>query len=144
MDFEQVEHKQSKSPYYFADICAGPGGFSEYILWRKRWAFKGFGMTLRGDHDFKLHESNCASSESFEALYGILDNGDIYYPDNIKEFCSNIKNETNELGVHFVMADGVSVFLFLLLLYSKRIVYEVQFLFKLILIKNFLNIVLYF
>ncbi|CAF4389481.1 unnamed protein product, partial [Adineta steineri] len=20
-------------PFYFADICAGPGGFSEYILW---------------------------------------------------------------------------------------------------------------
>ena len=22
---------------YFADICAGPGGFSEYIMWRKKW-----------------------------------------------------------------------------------------------------------
>ena len=33
---------------YFADICAGPGGFSEYVLWRKGWQAKGFGFTLRG------------------------------------------------------------------------------------------------
>ena len=34
---------------YFADICAGPGGFSEYILWRKKWHAKGFGITLKGN-----------------------------------------------------------------------------------------------
>ena len=28
-------------PFYFADICAGPGGFSEYILWKKQWRAKG-------------------------------------------------------------------------------------------------------
>ena len=28
-------------PFYFADICAGPGGFSEYILWKKKWQAKG-------------------------------------------------------------------------------------------------------
>ena len=33
---------------YFADICAGPGGFSEYVLWRKKWHAKGFGFTLKG------------------------------------------------------------------------------------------------
>ena len=33
---------------YFADICAGPGGFSEYMLWRKRWHAKGFGFTIKG------------------------------------------------------------------------------------------------
>ena len=33
---------------YFADICAGPGGFSEYVLWRKKWHSKGFGLTLKG------------------------------------------------------------------------------------------------
>lgn len=21
--------------FYFADVCAGPGGFSEYMIWRK-------------------------------------------------------------------------------------------------------------
>lgn len=26
---------------YFADVCAGPGGFTEYVLWRKKWLAKG-------------------------------------------------------------------------------------------------------
>lgn len=26
---------------YFADVCAGPGGFSEYILYKKGWRAKG-------------------------------------------------------------------------------------------------------
>lgn len=26
---------------YFADVCAGPGGFSEYVLYRKGWKAKG-------------------------------------------------------------------------------------------------------
>ena len=41
---------------YFADVCAGPGGFSEYILWRKQWRAKGFGFTLKGKNDFKLED----------------------------------------------------------------------------------------
>lgn len=41
---------------YFADVCAGPGGFSEYVLWRKKWRSKGFGFTLKGSHDFKLED----------------------------------------------------------------------------------------
>ena len=41
---------------YFADVCAGPGGFSEYVLWRKQWKSKGFGFTLKGSHDFKLED----------------------------------------------------------------------------------------
>lgn len=37
------------SPFYFADVCAGPGGFSEYMLWRKAfYNAKGFGFTLAG------------------------------------------------------------------------------------------------
>ena len=35
---------------YFADVCAGPGGFSEYVLWKKKWLAKGFGFTLKGTH----------------------------------------------------------------------------------------------
>lgn len=30
-----------KDILYFADVCAGPGGFSEYILYRKSWRAKG-------------------------------------------------------------------------------------------------------
>ena len=55
---------------YFADVCAGPGGFSEYVLWRKRWRAKGFGFTLRGEHDFKLHDFHAGPAETFEPHYG--------------------------------------------------------------------------
>lgn len=30
-----------KEILYFADVCAGPGGFSEYVLYRKGWRSKG-------------------------------------------------------------------------------------------------------
>lgn len=40
---------RSKPLFYFADVCAGPGGFTEYVLWRKGYYnAKGFGMTLKG------------------------------------------------------------------------------------------------
>jgi hypothetical protein len=39
---------------YFADVCAGPGGFTEYLYWRRQDAAKGWGFTLRGDHDFRV------------------------------------------------------------------------------------------
>ena len=28
---------ERSEPLYFADVCAGPGGFSEYVLWKKKW-----------------------------------------------------------------------------------------------------------
>ena len=59
---------------YFADICAGPGGFSEYVLWRKKWKCKGFGLTLKsgpGVNDFKLDEFYSSPSECFEPYYGV-------------------------------------------------------------------------
>lgn len=39
---------------YFADVCAGPGGFTEYLYWRRQEAAMGWGFTLRGDHDFRV------------------------------------------------------------------------------------------
>lgn len=56
---------------YFGDVCAGPGGFSEYILWKRRWHAKGFGMTLKGPCDFKLEDFYAAPSELFEPYYGM-------------------------------------------------------------------------
>ena len=56
---------------YFADICAGPGGFSEYVLWRKKKGdAKGFGFTLKGSCDFVLENFYAAPSEMFEPYYG--------------------------------------------------------------------------
>ena len=57
---------------YFADVCAGPGGFSEYVLWRKGIDVKGFGFTLKGKCDFKLNDFYAAPVEFFEPHYGML------------------------------------------------------------------------
>ncbi|CAB3366609.1 Hypothetical predicted protein [Cloeon dipterum] len=91
---------------YFADVCAGPGGFSEYVLWRKRWQAKGFGFTLRGGSDFKLEEFYAASAETFEPCYGKDGDGDIYKPANIRHFKEHVLAKTDGKGVHFTMADG--------------------------------------
>lgn len=58
---------------YFADICAGPGGFSEYVLWRKKGESKGFGLTLKGSNDFKLEDFFAGPPEMFEPHYGESD-----------------------------------------------------------------------
>ena len=34
---------------FFADICAGPGGFTEYMLYRTKWHAKGYGFTLKSE-----------------------------------------------------------------------------------------------
>ncbi|XP_002738079.1 cap-specific mRNA (nucleoside-2'-O-)-methyltransferase 1-like [Saccoglossus kowalevskii] len=94
---------------YFADICAGPGGFSEYVLWRKNWHAKGFGFTLKGANDFKLEDFFSTSPELFEPYYGVdgIDgDGNIYRSDNLKEFQRFVLQNTDGKGVHFVMADG--------------------------------------
>lgn len=90
---------------YFADVCAGPGGFSEYILYRKKWEAKGIGFTLKGDNDFKVHDFFAGPPETFTPYYGINDDGNVYDPDNIHSLEELVMNET-EVGCHFMMADG--------------------------------------
>ncbi|XP_036447172.1 LOW QUALITY PROTEIN: cap-specific mRNA (nucleoside-2'-O-)-methyltransferase 1 [Colossoma macropomum] len=94
---------------YFGDVCAGPGGFSEYVLWRKRWHAKGFGMTLKGANDFKLEDFYAAPSELFEPYYGeggVEGDGDITRPENITAFRNFVLENTERRGLHFLMADG--------------------------------------
>ncbi|CAG9816211.1 unnamed protein product [Phaedon cochleariae] len=103
---ENEHHKDHKGPFYFADVCAGPGGFSEYILWRKHWYFKGFGLTLKDDNDFKLGDSICASPVTFQAMYGKDGDGNVCSPENIIDFRDKVLHETDQKGVHFMMSDG--------------------------------------
>ncbi|XP_070579029.1 cap-specific mRNA (nucleoside-2'-O-)-methyltransferase 1-like [Ptychodera flava] len=94
---------------YFADVCAGPGGFSEYVLWKKKWNAKGFGFTLKGANDFKLEDFFAASPELFEPHYGvdgIQGDGDIMRRDNLEAFRKFVFDNTDGKGVHFVMGDG--------------------------------------
>ncbi|KAI5711049.1 hypothetical protein M8J75_013636 [Diaphorina citri] len=91
---------------YFADVCAGPGGFSEYVLYRKKWRAKGIGFTLTGSHDFKLDDFFAGPSETFEPYYGVKGNGDVYDPENILSLHEFVMKSTKGRGVHFMMADG--------------------------------------
>ncbi|KAL3072784.1 hypothetical protein niasHS_017758 [Heterodera schachtii] len=93
-------------PFYFADVCAGPGGFSEYMLWRKAfYNAKGFGFTLTGKDDFKLERFKAASSDYFETFYGVNEDGDVTNPDNL-ELLEKFVNDRIHTGVHLVMCDG--------------------------------------
>lgn len=91
---------------YFADVCAGPGGFSEYVLWRKNWQAKGFGFTLKCENDFKLHDFLAGSPEWFDTHYGAKGDGNVYDPENIESYTEHVLSNTDGLGVHFMMSDG--------------------------------------
>ncbi|KAG5882165.1 hypothetical protein JTB14_002889 [Gonioctena quinquepunctata] len=99
-------HKGNDGPFYFADVCAGPGGFTEYLLWRKQWFFKGFGLTLKDNNDFRVNESSCVSHVTFQPLYGKDEDGNVCSPANIKDFKEKVISETAGQGVHFMMSDG--------------------------------------
>lgn len=60
-----------KRPLRFADICGGPGGFSEYLLRRRRHSAlsaRGWGISLRGRHTSPpfLDRSNGDRMQRFE------------------------------------------------------------------------------
>lgn len=113
--------------YYFADICAGPGGFSEYMLWRRLYSCHGFGMTLKGARvspcddcttlglqfvsgkdDFRLSAFAAAPPEFFETHYGTTGDGDITITANIHSFARLVHGRSDGgRGAHVCMADGV-------------------------------------
>lgn len=87
--------------FYFSDVCAGPGGFSEYVLWRKTWRAKGFGFTLKGSHDFKLEDFYAGHAESFEPHYGDGGqdgDGDVFKETNLKAFKAFVLENTGGQG----------------------------------------------
>ncbi|XP_003706538.1 cap methyltransferase 1 [Megachile rotundata] len=104
--FTKPEGLQDNELLYFADVCAGPGGFSEYVLWRRKWHAKGFGLTLKNENDFKLADFYAGPCETFHPYYGPKDNGDVYDPCNQDAFRDLIMTHTHGKGVHFMMSDG--------------------------------------
>ncbi|CAH1638256.1 unnamed protein product [Spodoptera littoralis] len=97
---------EKKEILYFADVCAGPGGFSEYVLYRKGWRAKGFGFTLKGPNDFKLSDFYAGSPETFNPYYGVKNDGNIFDPANLISLKEHVLKQTDDKGVHFLMADG--------------------------------------
>ncbi|XP_052741292.1 cap-specific mRNA (nucleoside-2'-O-)-methyltransferase 1 isoform X2 [Bicyclus anynana] len=95
-----------KDLLYFADVCAGPGGFSEYVLFKRGWRAKGFGFTLKGLNDFKLSDFHAGTPETFNPYYGVKDDGNIFDPANLSSLKDFVLKQTDDVGVHFLMADG--------------------------------------
>ena len=88
-------------------MAAGPGGFSEYILWRRGASAKGFGFTLRGDHDFTTHRfHHRAHPELFHPYYGPANDGDLYSSDNIRAYREVVRRSTDGQMLHVLMGDG--------------------------------------
>jgi hypothetical protein len=76
----------------------GPGGFSEYVLWRRKWRSKGFGFTLKGVQDFKLEDFFAGPAESFETHYGeggVDGDGDVFKERNIRTFQKYVLQNTD-------------------------------------------------
>lgn len=104
--FTEPKNLDSNELLYFADVCAGPGGFSEYVLSRKKWHAKGFGFTLKNENDFTLDEFFAGPCETFHPFYGSKGNGDVFDTQNQEEFRSLVMKHTYGKGVHFMMSDG--------------------------------------
>eukprot|EP01134_Creolimax_fragrantissima_P002553 CFRG2553T1 len=91
----------------FADVCAGPGGFSEYVLWRREKRCKGFGFTLKGPDDFTPWLFNRQPTEPyFKTFFGKDGTGDVTNEANILAFTTLISIKTEKVGLHLMMADG--------------------------------------
>lgn len=106
--------ERSKLLLYFGDLAAAPGGFSEYLIWRRNQSggstAKGFGITLRSDLPFQLDNFNSdAPSELFHPSYGSAEtqeNGDLCDARNIHAFQQLVSRQTHGKMLHVVMADG--------------------------------------
>ncbi|RHZ75885.1 hypothetical protein Glove_208g65 [Diversispora epigaea] len=97
--------------FWFADLCGGPGGFAEYLLWRKHSCEEkvfGWGITLTGSLDYDLDKFNPISmvKESFESIYGEDGTGDLYKEENMKYFAEVVMDGTRGIGADLVTADG--------------------------------------
>uniref|UniRef100_A0A914Y214 Cap-specific mRNA (nucleoside-2'-O-)-methyltransferase 1 n=1 Tax=Panagrolaimus superbus TaxID=310955 RepID=A0A914Y214_9BILA len=101
------DYSRNSDLWYFADVCAGPGGFSEYLIWRKAYYnCHGYGFTLKGECDFKLEKFIAGSACYFDNYYGPKEDGNVYDPDNLIALEKKVKDETDGRGVHLVTCDG--------------------------------------
>ncbi|CAO3672917.1 unnamed protein product [Umbelopsis ramanniana] len=98
--------------FRFADLCGGPGGFSEYLLWRAHTSGQqvhGYGITLKGEADKEWRidrfHPDANVKESFTVIDGQDHTGDICNPENIEAFAAEVRQESPP-GVDLVVADG--------------------------------------
>lgn len=100
--------------FQFADLCGGPGGFSEYLLWRiHSWGTSahGYGITLKSStaDEVNWHTEKFRSDiprHSLTQIDGVDGTGDLYKEENIRQFEDIVQKETKQRGVDLVVADG--------------------------------------
>ncbi|KAG2201277.1 hypothetical protein INT47_006780 [Mucor saturninus] len=102
---------QNNKEFTFADICGGPGGFSEYLLWRVHsWggSAHGFGVTLKSStHDeVNWHTEKFRQDIPRHSLTELEGDGDLYKDETIRQFEALIVKETKGQGVDLAVADG--------------------------------------
>lgn len=85
---------------YFIHQFSGPGAFSQLLLTRR---FKGgFGITLKTDDSSTSWYEQLLNLPEFKVLWGPLNNGDVYVPQNLDAVFNELKDET----VSIVVGDG--------------------------------------
>ena len=93
---------QHDGKFYFCDIAAGPGGFSQYVLWRRPESF-GYGITLKMEGlEQQLNWNTRRLGNRFKYTYGMDGTGNLYT--QWKTYVEFVKSETNR--VNLVMGDG--------------------------------------
>ncbi|KAI9285460.1 FtsJ-like methyltransferase-domain-containing protein [Umbelopsis sp. AD052] len=110
--FNLMSVSDSSQIFRFADLCGGPGGFSEYLLWRAHTSgqrIHGYGITLKGEADKEWRLNNfhpdANVQESFTVIDGQDHTGDICNPENMAAFAAEVRQESPS-GVDLVVADG--------------------------------------
>ncbi|KAG9389787.1 FtsJ-like methyltransferase [Carpediemonas membranifera] len=97
-----------------ADVCAGPGGFTEYMFWRMGpERLLQFGMTLKGKHDFNLKNFHVRTytlhhnrpENRFLRIYGPdrFSDGSVFVRENVMKLHSSIYS----LGAAYEELKGV-------------------------------------
>ncbi|XP_001664002.2 cap-specific mRNA (nucleoside-2'-O-)-methyltransferase 1 [Aedes aegypti] len=105
--WQLCQRGESDNLMYFVDVFGGPGGCSEYVLWRNDgWNAKGFGFSTKGDYEFHPEMFRMGAPESFDPFYGANDEGNIFDPENVASFVEYVKSQTDRLGAHLIMCDG--------------------------------------
>ncbi|KAF9309262.1 FtsJ methyltransferase domain-containing protein 2 [Podila horticola] len=105
------DDEEISKTFRFADLCSGPGGFSEYLLWRKHtWGerARGWAITLKGDLDFALDRfhRDTAVADTLKTFYGADGTGNLLKTENIEAFADLVEAESSGFGVGLVSADG--------------------------------------
>lgn len=106
---------QRQKSLHFADICGGPGGFSEYLLWRADSATNEEGKHSRCVHGYGITLMEAANNcdwrlpsefrDLFTICYGKDGTGNLYSLANIRCF-RDVVRAHHPSGVDLVVADG--------------------------------------